>query len=646
MPDPIVLLPDGGYVLKLPEVTVDPTDIQCGVVGAQTLLYFLKGTGPRVKQFGMSPESLFLASTASAGDAILEVRRGAALGVASLDAGTKVPVAQISEVMAIADLSDVASKSGTGTAVLFQGSPTITTPTIASFVNAQHGHTNSAGGGTISMSALTGVLPIAKGGTALGATGSASQFLCVSASGSVLQYRTLTATTNVSVAFGAGTISITGTTTPTITSWGNALHAHTASTTGGQIDHSSITGCSSGDQHDQYTKWQGRTTGQTIIGALASAGTITIQATASTSAGAIIFKAKGSLENARFLATGELIIGATTLLGTEKISVQYNSNSNIAGLYIKNTNPGTLSTTALSIDSDGASFSVYVTSSGFTAYGDYNPSSVYLKSTGKPVILMGSQFNFISPQNASATILCTNTTAGTLSTARYGAVSDTIAGYMLATSSTFTPSIGIQANEFGIWSNGGNLFLEAYNAFAIRFLTGGTEKMRLLTGGTLILSSTVTTAIGSEKLRITGSQIIDVISTTAFTVAKNTGSGAAFTVNTTTGYCVTPTIYGGTASGGTITIGGSLANNPTAKVTICGSAEKLAFFGAAGAVRGTSGEDLTNNVTASGTTGTIEDFSDLSTYATDAVAIRRDIYQLARKLKQVNDSLRAYGMLT
>ena len=60
----------------------------------------------------------------------------------------------------------------------------------------------------------------------------------------------------------------------------------------------------------------------------------------------------------------------------------------------------------------------------------------------------------------------------------------------------------------------------------------------------------------------------------------------------------------------------------------------------------TSGADLTNNVTSGGTSDQIDDFTSLAVYATDAATIRNDIYQLARKLKQVNDALRAYGLLS
>lgn len=53
---------------------------------------------------------------------------------------------------------------------------------------------------------------------------------------------------------------------------------------------------------------------------------------------------------------------------------------------------------------------------------------------------------------------------------------------------------------------------------------------------------------------------------------------------------------------------------------------------------------LTNNVSSGGSNGTIANYTDLTTYANDAAAIRNDIYQLARSLKQVIDALRAYGL--
>lgn len=74
--------------------------------------------------------------------------------------------------------------------------------------------------------------------------------------------------------------------------------------------------------------------------------------------------------------------------------------------------------------------------------------------------------------------------------------------------------------------------------------------------------------------------------------------------------------------------------------------QKLGFWNHAPAVQQASAADLTNNVTSGGSNDVIADFTSLTVYATDAAAIRNDIYQLARKLKQVNDGLRAVGILS
>ena len=72
----------------------------------------------------------------------------------------------------------------------------------------------------------------------------------------------------------------------------------------------------------------------------------------------------------------------------------------------------------------------------------------------------------------------------------------------------------------------------------------------------------------------------------------------------------------------------------------------VGFFGASTTGQQASGANLTNNVTAGGGTDVIADYTDLAVYANDSAAIRNNFYQLARKLKQVNDALRVYGLLT
>ena len=72
----------------------------------------------------------------------------------------------------------------------------------------------------------------------------------------------------------------------------------------------------------------------------------------------------------------------------------------------------------------------------------------------------------------------------------------------------------------------------------------------------------------------------------------------------------------------------------------------LGFFQHATAAQQTGGANVTNNVTSGGTSDTIDNWTNLSTYSTDAAAIRNAVYQLARLVKQDHDALRAYGLLT
>ena len=53
---------------------------------------------------------------------------------------------------------------------------------------------------------------------------------------------------------------------------------------------------------------------------------------------------------------------------------------------------------------------------------------------------------------------------------------------------------------------------------------------------------------------------------------------------------------------------------------------------------------ITNAVTPGGVNGTIADYSSLTVYATDAAAIRDNIYQLARSISQLTTALRAFGL--
>jgi len=75
-----------------------------------------------------------------------------------------------------------------------------------------------------------------------------------------------------------------------------------------------------------------------------------------------------------------------------------------------------------------------------------------------------------------------------------------------------------------------------------------------------------------------------------------------------------------------------------------GSTVKIGWWGATPVVR-SAVATLTNSVTAGGTTDTVANFTDLVIYANDASTIRDDIYQLARKVRELTEALRLYGIL-
>lgn len=87
----------------------------------------------------------------------------------------------------------------------------------------------------------------------------------------------------------------------------------------------------------------------------------------------------------------------------------------------------------------------------------------------------------------------------------------------------------------------------------------------------------------------------------------------------------------------------------TADVNIGGDlnhdGSNIGFFGTAPVAQGASGADLTNSVTSGGTDDTIDNITLGGISNADFTSTRNAVYQLARKLKQVNDTLRDYGML-
>lgn len=129
-------------------------------------------------------------------------------------------------------------------------------------------------------------------------------------------------------------------------------------------------------------------------------------------------------------------------------------------------------------------------------------------------------------------------------------------------------------------------------------------------------------------------------------VLSGTPSAGTQTMNVFTGTATGGTqvfnLFGtGATRAGTINLGTGAAAHV---LNIASSGASIGFFGTAAAAKQTQGA-ITNNVTSGGSTGVIADFTDLTTYATDAATIRNDIYQLALGLQGCIAALRTYGLL-
>lgn len=111
---------------------------------------------------------------------------------------------------------------------------TLTTPTIGSFTNAGHNHTNAAGGGQITDAALSAAVGISKGGTALSSTPTNGQLLI--GNGTNYTLATPTGSNGISITGGAGTLAV-----GTDAAW-HTLVANTVLGGDGTIDLTSISG--------------------------------------------------------------------------------------------------------------------------------------------------------------------------------------------------------------------------------------------------------------------------------------------------------------------------------------------------------------------------------------------------------------------
>lgn len=161
----------------------------------------------------------------------------------------------------------------------------------------------------------------------------------------------------------------------------------------------------------------------------------------------------------------------------------------------------------------------------------------------------------------------------------------------------------------------------------------------LAAAGTALIPDATTTVEGKVSLATNAEAVTGTVST-----------NKAIIPSSLTARLAAPGTIGGTTPGSgnfaalTSTGASTLASGAGVAAKLGNSTGTLGFFGATGATKVTQGA-ITNSVTAGGVSGTIANFTDLTTYATDAPTIQADIYQLALALSNVVSALRSYGLL-
>lgn len=235
---------------------------------------------------------------------------------------------------------------------------------------------------------------------------------------------------------------------------------------------------------------------------------------------------------------------------------------------------------------------------------------------------------FLKTQGAAANPVWASVLAGTHGTVGYVNASGLFVGLAPGTAGQLLQTNGIGAPTWV--SPGASVTLDvAYDG-------GGSGAGRSITADSGAVTITNSAANNNNVLEITkspaGAQSGSVLSVTANANATgtavlitNAGSGLSLSVAS-----------GNVLLAGDLELDGALNHDGTT----------VGFFNTTPATQPVSAANLTNNVTSGGTDNVVDNFTDLIVYANDAAAIRNAIYQLARKLKQVNDGLRTLGLLS
>jgi len=469
-------------------------------------------------------------------------------------------------------------------------------------------------------------------------------------------------------------------TAPVIGDFTSANHGHTNTAGGGQLDHgAALTGLSD-DDHTIYLKADGT---RAVTGPMTfSAGMIAAKFyPASDSTNAIgFYRADGTTQDIYYDSTnGRLGIGTVP---ASKLDVALTSagasGGSVNGVLITNT-----------ISPSGASTqevrSLNLSATLDTANG-FSGSGLLIGVRGEARIVNAGAVG-MSTAGVYGVGLIAGSNAASLTSATEvnGAYFVPISSFSNSLTATITRAYGVHVVN-GTNSGSGPLTITAQVGLGVDSLTRGTNNIYILLGtgtapgGSYAIYSTTTaisyfngnvgvgTTSAAARVHVAGSMSGSAWGTAGvqFQAAAATITDSSTAVSGTATNAVANSFGRPTfaATNATVTMTNAatvyIANAPAAGTNVTltnayalwvddGAARfdgNVGFFAKAPAAQQTSGADLTNNVTSGGTNDTITNWTDLTTYATDAAAIRNATYQLARKVKQINDALRLYGLLT
>lgn len=397
-------------------------------------------------------------------------------------------------------------------------------------------------------------------------------------------------------------------TTPTIASFANAGHNHQDAAGGGQLDHgAALTGLGD-DDHTQYLLATGARTGASsqaqtftngIVGPSWKPASNSTTAIAITDvAGTTIFGVDTT--NKRASVTGRMTVGGTVDDTVSLSVVPTIANSNTTQQQILQIQ-GTLTPTGASLADAYAMINLFA----------INTSSANVTRARAVFgrVQTGSGYSGVVSEVRTFEIANAVVSGGSITT-QYG---------------LYIANINSAGTNYAIYTNAGTIRAGGGMTAAAWGVAGIQTQIvaATYTDSSTAASGTATNAVANAFARPTfAASNSSVTMTNAATLYIANAPAAGTNVTLTNAYALW------------VDDGASRFDG------------NIGFFATAPASQQASGANLTNNVTSGGTDNTIADYSDLTTYANDAAAIRNNIYQLARKLKQVNDALRVYGLLS